>query len=83
MTRVVVRQSWEESERGWGVRPDGYSLHLTQSDRNVFVRAYWDSMPEEVPDEYERPTGETFPVEVDEETFDLVHTSKNGIRRYQ
>ena len=83
MTRVVVRQNWEESERGWGVRPDGYSLHLTQSDRNVFVRAYWDSMPGEVPDEYERPTGETFPIEVDEETFDLVHISKNGIRRYQ
>ena len=21
-------QRWEESERGWGVRPDGCSLHL-------------------------------------------------------
>jgi len=23
-----VVQAWEESERGWGVRPDGLSIHL-------------------------------------------------------
>ena len=33
--KYVVCQLWEESERGWGVRPDGYSLqaclHHTKS----------------------------------------------------
>lgn len=24
----VICQKWEESERGWGTRPNGYSLHL-------------------------------------------------------
>jgi hypothetical protein len=33
----VVYQSWLESERGWGVRPDGYSLHLSLGDRKRFI----------------------------------------------
>ena len=26
--------SWEESERDWGSRPDGCSLHMTQEGHN-------------------------------------------------
>jgi hypothetical protein len=35
---LVIRQEWEESERGWGCRPDGYSLHLDKEDRNTYIK---------------------------------------------
>lgn len=79
---VVVRQDWLESERGWGIRPDGYSLHRTKADLDAFVRAYWQDMPDEVPDEYSRPCGEPYLVDVDESTYNLVLGSAHGIRRY-
>lgn len=75
----VVRQDWLESERGWGCRPDGYTLHLTKSDRDAFVKAYWDRMPDEVPDEYSRPEGQPTLVDVDEATYEKVKASKNGM----
>ncbi|MEY2665200.1 MAG: hypothetical protein RLZZ480_305 [Candidatus Parcubacteria bacterium] len=81
-TYPIVRQDWLESERGWGIRPDGYSLHLTESNRQQFVREYWDRMPDEVPDEYSRPSGEPFLVDVDEATYLAVKASKNGTRHY-
>ena len=57
----IIYVSWEESERGWGTRPDGCSLHLTKEDYSRFLKDYWKEMPREVPDEYSRPAGE--PVE--------------------
>lgn len=51
---------WEESERGWGVRPDGWSLHLTDQDAYKYIRLYWDGMPDSTPDEYSRPVGEAY-----------------------
>ena len=54
---LLVVQRWTESERGWGQRPDGYSVHRSHVDRDAFVQAYWDSMPDETPDEYSRPEG--------------------------
>lgn len=82
-TYTVYRQDWLESERGWGVRPDGYSLHATRADLASFVREYWKGMPDEVPDEYSRPDGESFTVEVDEATHKAIATSQYGIRRYR
>src|SRR5687768_1019704 len=77
---------WEESERGWGVRPDGYSLHLTIVDVERYIKKYWDSMPNEVPDEYSRPGGAPYICLVDLETYEALKDSeaKNdyGIRRY-
>jgi hypothetical protein len=78
----VLRQDWLESERGWGQRPDGYSLHLTRVDVRQFVNEYWDRMPDEVPDEYSRPRGEPFLVDVDDVTYLAVKASKNGTRHY-
>lgn len=68
----VYLQSWEESEWGWGVRPDGYSLHLTREDALTYVK---DSMKEQqeyfkrseisgVPNEYSRPCGEPREIEL-------------------
>lgn len=79
--RVIV-QKWEESERNWGVRPDGYSLHLTAEDKEAFVAEYWSKMPKMVPDEYSRPSGKPYDAEVGAEIFAEVQNSKNGIRKF-
>lgn len=67
MPNIIV-QKWEESERGWGTRPDGYSLHLTETDRVRYVRAYSDALPAEVPDEYSRPNGTPYVWDAPEDT---------------
>jgi hypothetical protein len=80
----VVIVKWEESELGWGVRPDGYSLHLTVGDSKAFIDDYWKSMPDEVPEEYSRPSlsSNATAVDVDEKTYKKIKKSKNGIRIY-
>lgn len=78
----VYCQQWEESERGWGVRPDGYSLHLTPEDAKAYIEAYWKEQPKEVPDEYERPCGTPYLTEVDRKTHNAIKRSANGIRCY-
>jgi len=80
--KSVVKQDWIESERGWGIRPDGCSLHFSLEDHKEFVKEYWDRMPDEVPDEYSRPSGEPYVVMVDEEVYVRIGESKNGIRKY-
>lgn len=32
---AILCQEWEESERSWGVRPDGASLHFTENERTA------------------------------------------------
>ncbi len=81
MSKVIV-QRWEESENGWALRPDGYSLHITDEDRQNFIQDYWDSMPEEVPDEYSRPSVEPYKARVDKGTFAEIRKSKNGTRHF-
>lgn len=81
--REVFVQMWEESERGWGSRPDGFSLHLNQEDLEKYVKAYWDRMPAVAPDEYSRPDGKPFKALVSEECYQqLVEASpmKFGLR---
>lgn len=68
----IVVQKWEESEQGWGVRPDGFSLHLTDEDRAKFIEAYWAEMPDAVPAEYERPCGTPYLSEVEPSTLTLL-----------
>lgn len=51
--------TWTESERGWGQRPDGASLHLTQEDVKKYIKKYWDGMPDDVPHEYSKNDGTT------------------------
>jgi hypothetical protein len=80
--RKIIVQKWEESERGWGTRPDGYSLHLNDADREAFIADYWARMPRGVPDEYSRPDGTPYEATVDNEVFDEVKASKNGIRNF-
>lgn len=80
-TRWAICQKWEESEANWGVRSDGYSLHLGEDDRKRFVAEYWDSMPDSTPAEYSRPSGEPYRCIVDKKTFTALRTT-GSIRRY-
>ena len=46
---------WEESERGWGVRPDGYTLHIDETAARNFKYKVFESQPKDhVPDSYTR-----------------------------
>lgn len=77
---TVIYVSWEESERGWGCRPDGCSLHLSEKDYHTFEKEYWNSMPDTAPDEYSRPAGRPVEVQVVQELYGRIQNSKNGIR---
>jgi hypothetical protein len=84
----IVVQEWEESERGWGVRPDGASLHLTESDRAAYVKDFWDREKQRnpsstVPDEYSRTSGSPFVMDVDTKTYNQIKKSKNGVMLWQ
>jgi hypothetical protein len=81
--KVVLRQDWIESEKGWGTRSDGCSLHLTREDRNAYIKAYWDNMPDEVPSEYSRGCGNPYEFQVSLEIFEKVQGSDQGIRVWQ
>jgi len=77
----VMVQKWEESERGWGCRPDGYSIHATEADRAAYVADYWATMPAAAPDEYERPCGMPYIADVDDAVWaSLQKAMKNGRR---
>lgn len=69
-----------EKERGWGSRPDGYSLHVNDRDREAYIADYWARMPSAVPDEYSRPDGTPYEYDIDEKMYEKVGVSKNGLR---
>lgn len=75
---IVVVQDWEESERGWGTRPDGISIHLTEEDRSAYCENYWREERKRnagggTPDEYEREAGRPWKAEItDLEAIKLV-----------
>ena len=58
-THVAYLVTWTEYERGWGCRPDGASLHLTQKNAKEYISAYWKTMPKEAPYEYSREDSAT------------------------
>lgn len=75
--KKLYLQYWEESERGWGVRPDGCSLHLEQSDHNKFIESvYSDRSESSVPDEYDRVVGGLIDVYVSKTLYNEI--VKNG-----
>lgn len=85
--RFVVCRKWEESERGWGVRPDGYSLHLSSVHLADFIREHRDARhADHVPNIYDFPSdasGATYACIInDDELFIEIAKSKNGIRRF-
>jgi hypothetical protein len=75
--KKVYLQYWEESERGWGIRPDGCSLHLTEEDRNKYITSIYEQRKndKEVPYEYDRPVGELIEVMINDNLFELIKES--------
>lgn len=84
-TKITVWcQQWTETERGWGQRPDGYSLHLTQNHSAEYIKKYLAKMPDgPTPDEYSFPDGDPYQTEMDISETDLVRMGNNrGMRVY-
>jgi hypothetical protein len=83
MNRCIL-QLWEESERGWGVRPDGCSIHLDEDHRKNFIDGVYKLRDKTniVPDEYDRPVGISLICFISDQLFEQV--SKVGsVRIYQ
>lgn len=84
-THVAYAVTWTESEAGWGCRPDGASLHLTQDDVQKYIKKYWDGMPDKVPHEYSRPDSSRGKlVKVSSKLHKQIKESKrHGVRLWQ
>ncbi len=74
--KLAYCQKWEESERGWGTRPDGYSLHASESDARKFLAAFaklqeaaYKRSGGHVPDEYSRPSGTLYECPVSDKIY--------------
>ena len=79
-------QVWDESESGWGVRPDGYSLHLTEEDAKAYVKQYWNEEKKRnpsgsIPHEYSRESGSADKVLVSPELYAKLEGEKPKKRR--
>ena len=77
-------QTWTESERGWGQRPDGYTLHQTKEDIVSFLEHMRAREAEAykgaTPDEYSFPDSPPTLVEItDQATIDKLLASTEGI----
>ncbi|MFA6234062.1 MAG: hypothetical protein WC824_07710 [Bacteroidota bacterium] len=63
---VAWVQKWEETERGWGIRPDGFSIHATKEgslarlDNMRDREAKMGYGSNNVPDEYTRRCGDPY-----------------------
>jgi hypothetical protein len=84
----VICQEWEESENepGWGVtvRPDGFSLHKSEEDRQAFIKAYWDKCPSgPAPASYSRPSGQPYFVNLrsNSKLYQALLKSRKGVRQ--
>ena len=81
LTHVVWCQEWEESEAGWGTRPDGFTLHLTAEGPDELLKVMRAEEAKRfgrrIPDEYSRPVGQPYQTEVDSLTF--VKLSHSGL----
>ena len=77
---TAVQQNWYESERGWGRRPAGYTLHLTVEDATAYVEKFARVQHERfladggsgVPECYTAPEGSPKPITVDAATYEVL-----------
>jgi hypothetical protein len=82
----VILQIWEESERGWGTRPDGCSMHIDLKERKNYIQSIYDSRKSDtsVPNEYERIVGEGVEAFIEDSLFELVKKEKSiRLTQYQ
>lgn len=81
---VVHMLSWEESEAGWGCRPDGVSLHLTAAHAKAYLQAFYAARPPGLtPECYDRPASEEpVAVEVSEHLMQEVASAGGNFRAF-
>ena len=82
----VILQIWEESERGWGTRPDGCSMHIDLKERENYIQTIYDSRKSDtsIPDEYERIVGEGVEAFIEDSLYNLVQKDKSiRLTQYQ
>jgi hypothetical protein len=74
-------QRWEESERGWGIRPDGCSLHINEEVHKNYLNEIYIIRQSEslVPYEYDRISGPLIECFISDNLFELVK-EKNSLR---
>ena len=74
---------WEESERGWGCRPDGCSIHNSQEEALRYINEYNSRLPKDhVPDEYSRPCGDPVGIRIPNELHEELQ-KKQSIRYWR
>lgn len=66
--KLVICQKWEEIERGWGTRPDGFSLHVSLESLKALIERQRQAA-ENFPQEFSVPDGQSYPYEVDDTTY--------------
>lgn len=40
--KAAYKINWTESERGWGSRSDGTTLHVSLEEAKKYIREYWE-----------------------------------------
>lgn len=78
---VVIVQNWEERERRWGTRPDGFTVHASIEGRNAYAQWYHATFnaAAAVPDEYTTTSGDAFPVDADDAVAAIIAAAPNGV----
>ncbi len=80
---VAYMLTWEESEAGWGVRPDGLSLHLSQQHVKEYLAELTRSRQgTSTPHEYDRPCGDAVAVEVTDDVYEDLVRKGGHLRAY-
>jgi hypothetical protein len=70
-----IFQFWEESERGWGVRPDGCSIHLNKEELNNYIKDIYKNRGDEIPNEYDRIIGTPLECFISNKLYDELNQS--------
>jgi len=73
----VVLQLWEESEKGFGTRPDGCSIHIDLNNRNNYIKSIYDSRGDVVPETYDKIIGSELEAFIDDELFKKLNVEKS------
>lgn len=62
--KIAYAVEWTEYERGWGPRPDGFSLHPDEQAAEDFSHHVTKDYTGPAPDTYIKPDGKPFAVSV-------------------
>lgn len=82
----VILQIWEESERGFGTRPDGCSMHIDLKERENYIRSIYNIRKTDasIPNEYDRIVGEGVEAFIEDSLYTLVEKDKSiRLTQYQ